>query len=288
LDRKTEPGLTNHRFFSGALALVAALFVFSSSTEAAVLFPKPMHLVRKVDDSISGKSMTVDEYCAGNRIVTVRGPLVTIVDYEKQELTEIDHAAGTYSITRFDEVAKARAQFGAAGKSTAASTAAPAAKWRTTPLGAKPSAGGRSLETTEIVRDGDQKETIEIGIDRQFALSRDAVEALIGSAYPNARSEHHELLLGAAGPQRGTGRVNVAAASSPDTDVYGLPSEQTITFEVEGTRITTHNAVLAVSSDTVPPEALNIDPRANRVESKITRLGKELQQLDQLAPTSKP
>src|SRR5438874_8531547 len=74
----------------------------------AVLFPKPIHFVRKVDDSISGKSVTFDQYCAGNRIVTVRGARVTIADYEKQELTEVDREAGTYSVTRFDEIAKAK------------------------------------------------------------------------------------------------------------------------------------------------------------------------------------
>jgi hypothetical protein len=40
--------------------------------------------------------------------------------------------------------------------------------------------------------------------------------------------------------------------------------------------------VVSVGNDTVPPEALNIDPGAHRVESKATLFGKELQQLDQL------
>jgi hypothetical protein len=288
LHRETEPGLKNLRLFSGTLAVVTAFLVLPSSSRAATLFPKPLHLVRAVDDSISGKSTTLDEFCAGNRIVTVRGRFVTIVDYDKQEVTEIDHAAGTYSVTRFDDIAKARAQF--APKSTASMTAAAGPRWQTTPRGMKSSAGGRSLETVEIVREGGEgKEQIEVGIDRQVMLSREAVEALIGASYPNPHTEHHDLLLGAAGPKDGSGgRASVASVGSGAADAYGLPSEQTMTFEAEGNRVVTHNRVVSVGNETVPPEALNIEPGAHRVESKATLFGKELQQLDQLpAPGSK-
>jgi hypothetical protein len=37
--------------------------------------------VRRVDDPIAKTTATIDEYCAGNRVVTVRGPKVTIADY---------------------------------------------------------------------------------------------------------------------------------------------------------------------------------------------------------------
>lgn len=256
----------NHRVITGLFAAAAAF-----SLHAAVLFPKPIHLVRRIDDSISGKSATVDQYCAGNRIVTVRGSRVTIVDYDKQELTEIDHAAATYSVTRFDEIAKAR---------PAAAKATPASKWHSTPLGMKSSAGNRSIEMVEIERDDDaMKQKIEVGVDRQIALSKDAVEALIGASYPNARTEIHDLLLDAAGPQHGGGRATINAVGS---DVYGLPSEQTLTFESEGNRVVTHDSILSVSYDTAPPEAMNIDPGAQKVESKLTRATKELEQIEKL------
>jgi hypothetical protein len=267
--------------------LAAACLFTPLLLDAATLFPKPLHIVRKVDDSLSAVSATIDEYCAGNRIVSVRGSVITIVDYDKQELTEIDHTAGTYSITKFDDIARARGKFDAAtGVKAVASSAAP--KWRTTPLGARPSAAGRSLETTEMVRESSgSKEQINIGIDRQVSLSREAVEALIGASYPNAHTERHDLLLGAAGPQSGgSGRAN--ATSVAPNDAYGLPSEQTITFELDGSRVVAHNAVLSVTFDTVPPEALNIDPNAKRVESKGTAIVKELQQLDQLPAPSRP
>lgn len=276
---------------SQRLAAASLTLFFGVSLHAAALFPKPIHFVRKVEDSISRKSTTIDEYCAGNRIVTINGSKVTIADYDKQELTEIDHAAGTYSITRFDEVAKARKPATSARATASANSGGDGAKWRTTPLGVKGSAGGRSLETVEMTRDDNNvKEKIEVGVDRQVSLSRDAVEALIGASYPNTRSEVHDLLLGAAAPQHGgSGRATVASASSPSnaTDVYGLPSEQTMTFDVDGNRVTTHTAILSVSYDNMPPEALNIDPGATRVESNLTRVNKELQALDQL-PSSSP
>ena len=259
--------------------LVTTLFAAAAafSLHAAVLFPKPIHLVRRIDDSISGRSATVDQYCAGNRIVTVRGSRTTIIDYEKQELTEIDHAAGTYSVTRFDEIAKARPAI----KATASSQS----RWHTTPLGMKSSAGNRSLDSVEIERTDDtMKQKIEVGVDRQVALSKDAVEALIGASYPNTRTEIHDLLLDAAGPQHSGGRATLASA---DADVYGLPSEQTITFESEGNRVTTHDSIVSVSYDSAPPEALNIDPGAQKVESKLTRAGKELEQIEKL-PAPKP
>ena len=277
---------------SQRLAVASLILLSGASLHAAALFPKPIHFVRKVEDSISGKSTTVDEYCAGNRIVTISGPKVTIADYDKQELTEINHAAGTYSITRFDEVAKAR-NASAARATSMAAPATDAAKWHSTPLGVKGAASGRSLETVEMTREANNvKEKIELGVDRQIGLSRDAVEALIGASYPNTRTEVHDLLLGAAAPQHGgSGRANVASvpSSSDATDVYGLPSEQTMTFEVDGNRVTSHTAILSVAYDNVPPEALNIDPGATRVESNLTRVNKELQALDQLpSANSKP
>jgi len=241
--------------------------------------------VRKVDDSISGSSVTVDEYCAGNRIVTVRGMFVSIVDYDKQELTEIDHTNGTYAVTRFDEIAKARSHSGspAAAAALKKNDQPSEPKWKSTPLGAKASTAGRSVESVEIVRDH-PKEKIDVGIDRQIALSKEAIEVLIGASYPNSHSEELDLILGAAAPAH-SGRANVA---SVEGESYGLPAEQTITIESDNAVITLHSAILAVNNDSVPPQLLMIDAHAKRVESRITRTTKELEQLDQLPSASKP
>src|SRR5258708_10883545 len=90
------------------VALLATSLVTSMISAATVLFPTPLHLTRTVEDPLSGTSSTIDEYYSANRVVTVRGDRTVIVDYERREVTEIDHANATYSVTTFDDVANAR------------------------------------------------------------------------------------------------------------------------------------------------------------------------------------
>src|SRR5205085_11773645 len=97
--------------------------------------------------------------------------------------------------------------------------------------------------------------------------------------YPNTRSEELDQILGAAAPARG-GRANVASAEADLA--YGLPAEQTLTIESDNNVVTLHTAIVSVTQDSVPPELLIIDPHAKRVESRITRITKELEQLDTL------
>ena len=222
---------------------------------AASLFPKPLHLVRRVEDAVTKKAEVVDEYCYGNRIITVRGKRVSIADYAAQQLTTIDHEAGTYSVTRFDEIAKA------AGR-TAASTA----PLKVTAQGANGYRidGGRAK--------------IDVTIDHKITLSRDAVEALLGAAYPNTRRPEHDALLQAAAG--GGGRV--VAQSAGEAPQYGLPAEQTITYSMEGTTLTFRTAIVRTDADLVPQDLLLIPPGAVRVESRITRIGRELQDIESL------
>jgi hypothetical protein len=79
-------------------AAVLVVFIAPMAFAANALFPRPLHLVRRVDDPISNTTATIDEYCAGNRVVTIRGSKVAIADYDAQQLTEIDHAAQTWSV----------------------------------------------------------------------------------------------------------------------------------------------------------------------------------------------
>ena len=88
-----------------AVALCAWLVASSSF---ATLFPTPLHLVRRIDDPIARTSTTTDEYCYGDRIVTINGSRVAITDYAEQRLIEIDHQRVTYSITSFADIAKSR------------------------------------------------------------------------------------------------------------------------------------------------------------------------------------
>jgi hypothetical protein len=207
--------------------------VVSSSLGAATLFPTPLHLVRRIDDPISKKSTTLDEFCAGDRIVSVSGARVAITDYAAQTLTEIDHASATYSVTRFDDIAKSRP-----------------------------------------VIDTQSKAAVTVSVNRSIALSRDAVEAIVGAAYPNHRDSRHEQILAAAAPAS-SGRLSAQSAEA----AYGLPTETSIVFE-EG--LTYRNVVIRFDHDLPPAQMMLIDPGATRVESRLTRLTREMQQLDRL------
>lgn len=239
----------------------------SSTLAAASLFPRPLHLVRKVQDPFAKSARVVDEYCYGNTIVVVAGQRVTITDYAAQQVTEIDHAHDTYSVTRFDEIAKAAASPKRGGfKAAPASAGKVTGAWRTTPLGMRNSASGRSVDSFEI-NDGATK--IEVGFDRSYGLSRDAVEALVGASYPNVRREEHGEML------RVAARANAAADAA-----YGLPSEKSITYKTEGGPITVRDSIVRVDGDLPPRDALLIEPGAKRVDAHVIRLERELHDAD--------
>ncbi|HUR80795.1 MAG TPA: hypothetical protein VM733_08515 [Thermoanaerobaculia bacterium] len=81
--------------------MLAALALLS------VLFPAPLHLTREVTDPIRGSKSVIEEYCHGNRVVSVSGHRTAIAEYDKGTVTTIDFDAGTYSVATFDELAKA-------------------------------------------------------------------------------------------------------------------------------------------------------------------------------------
>lgn len=248
---------------------------------AAPLFPRPLHIVRRVEDPLAKQGVVVDEYCAGNRIVSVRGARVVITDYDAQQVTEIDHASSTYSITRFDEIANARPK--RAASQMRAESAAPSAAWRSESAAAKRSATGKVLDSYAMTRGA---EKLEVGVDRDVRLSRDAVEALIGAAYPNARSHEHEALLQAAASREAKIATNGAAASSEA--VYGLPAEELLTVDGDGVQFVVKNTVVRIGDEAVPAAALQLDPGAKRVESRLTRLQRELEELDRLPSQTRP
>jgi hypothetical protein len=252
------------------LILLVLLFGAASAIAAASLFPRPLHLVRKIQDPFAKTPRVVDEYCYGNTIVVVAGQRVTITDYAAQQVTEIDHAHGTYSVTRFDEIAKATAPKRSGGfKAAATANAAPGkiaggAAWHTTPLGIKGSTSGRSVDAFEI-DNGATK--IEVGFDRSYALSRDAAEALVGASYPNARREEHDEML----------RVAVRGNAA---DAYGLPSEKSITYKTEGGPLTMRDSIVRVDGDLPPRDALLIEPGAKRVDTHVLRVEREMHDAD--------
>ncbi len=167
---------------SVAAAVVSVLFVATCAQAAqAVLFPAPLHITREVTDPITGSKAVIDEYCHGNRVVAVSGRRTSIVEYDKGQITVIDFGAGTYSHTKFEQVAKLLEKTAPAAAVTAASRDA----WRVEKRGGRVVAS-RPGELIEIEKNGTgERQLIRMTVDRQLTLSRAAVEALTGLGYPN-------------------------------------------------------------------------------------------------------
>jgi hypothetical protein len=140
----------------------------------------------------------------------------------------------------------------------------------------KSSAAGRSVDSFEV--DGGRMKVVA-GIDRSVTLSRDAVEVLIGAAYPSTRRPEHDALLGIAASPRGGGRISTN--STGDAAEYGLPAEQNITIRNDdGSSATTRISILRYDNDLPPPAALVIAPEAKRVESRVSRFSQEMHDAD--------
>lgn len=225
------------------IAAAVGLLVVSSALAGQALFPAPLHIVRRIDDPLAATTATIHQYCYGSRIITINGPRVAIADFEAQTLTEIDHARFTYSVSSFDDIAKSQ---------------------------------------LPKIAPNESKTARQIAIDHSVNVSRDALEALIGAAYPNTRTAGHDEIIRAAG--NGSPRRIVAQSTTPTEQTYGIPSDETVTYE---NGLTTRNAVVLVNDDLPPASAILIDPGATRVESRLTRLRRELEQLDTL-PTLRP
>lgn len=164
-----------------------------------VLFPKPLHITRELSDPISQtttqKTTRIDEYCQGNRIVSVSGTRTAIADYGKGELTEIDFSAGTYSVTKFELIARVNEKN--APSVDRVTTQAARDAWRVESKGGTVIAS-RPAETSEVENDeGGSRRVIRISSDRQMTLSRAAVEAVMGIGYPHRRDPSADVVLGA-------------------------------------------------------------------------------------------
>jgi hypothetical protein len=241
----------------GALAAIAAF--------GAPLFPRPLHLVRRIEDPISHQTSTIDQYCAGNRIVDVRGARVVITDFDAQTITEIDHEDATWSVTKFDAVARALPHPKSGAKSD----------WEPMAGASSLRPNTRGLEWHSLTREADHSR-LDVGVDRTITLSRDALDALLGAAYPNPKSDVADAIAR-------------AARGSHDNE-FALPMEQSVTVNAEGDSLTFKNTVIAARSEAVPDEVARLlaaKPGSTQVESHITRTARELESLDRLPARDK-
>jgi hypothetical protein len=267
---------------TAGFALSVALLTLSSAlpllgAAEPALFPTPLHITRELSDPVSQKTSVIDEYCHGNRIVSVSGTRTAIADYVKGEMTEIDFAAGTYSVTKFEQVAGLNAK-----AAPVMAAAASRKEWRVAPRGESVIAS-RPAETTEAEwKDENTRHVIRVSADRQLTLSRGAIEAIMGTGYPQHVDTAGDMMLDAL---RAHDR-KVASNGVASAEEYHLPLEQVVRFEAGGETLETRNVVVRIGSELPPADALTIPPGAKLVKSKAVALQRMLEELDGLSRPS--
>ena len=259
-------------------ALCAPLWIgvafFANAAEP--LFPAPLHITRQIQDPLGGTTVVLDEYGYGNRLVSVRGAKTSIADYERGELTEIDRDAATYSVTRFEALAKALQVAGGpvAENKTSTDSALMSARPEMRSLGMKSTKLGRNAEHFEAdVAAPGMKQRVEVALDRTVLVSKGALEVLVGAAYPFARRAEHDLVLATARERRGGG---VSTTSGPRDDLYALPVEQVTSVELDGNRIELRASVVRVGSEPPPADAVSIPAGARLVVSRYIAVQQEI------------
>ena len=266
---------------TAGLVLWVTMLALSPMAMAAerVLFPTPLHITRELSDPVSQKTTVIEEYCQGNRMVSVSGTRTAIADYAKGEMMEIDFAAGTYSVTKFELIARLNEKTAPhTARPLAASAAARNDEWHVEARGGSVVAS-RPVDTTEAERkDENTRQVIRISADRQMTLSRGAIEAILGTGYPHRPDTTGEMMLGAL--RSHSKRVATNSVDANTTDEYHLPLEQVFRFEAGGESMETRNVVTRLGNELPPAEALTIPPGAKLVESKTVAMQRLLEELD--------
>lgn len=264
---------TPARVVSGALFL----FIAHGVVAAGVLFPAPLHITREITSPFSNEKKVIDEYCHGNRVISISGRRTAIADHAKGEVTVIDFAAGTYSVTTFQSLARLHQ-----GTTAAATPESQRQNWQVESRGGR-AVGSRSGETFEAERqNAGARQRIRVTADRELRLSRAAAEALLGTGYPNTRDDAAEILLESLRAKER--RVSANANQSPDAE-YAFPLEYSNAFELDGQTIETRNVVLRVGSELPPPDLITVPPGARLVESEAVLARRLADELDRPSPT---
>lgn len=266
---------------NGARLVVAVLVLVSLASGAVagtnVLFPEPLHLTRVVDDPIRGGTAVIEEFYIANRVISIAGDRTVIADYDRSELTEIDRAEGTYSITPFATLAAAVPKT----RHEAIATTDEEERWTIRAATRSERPGAEFFFATPKAR-GDIR-TMEVGIDRSVRLTRDALDVIVGAAYPNDRPAEADVYVRAAAPSRDPRRPQSSSAGSnaaASADAYGLPVEQSVTYDAGGTAVVVRNRVTRVGKELPAPSLLAVPAGAKRVESQRVQTRRMLDELD--------
>jgi len=250
-----------------ALSLSAALSAYADGP----LFPRPFHLTREIDDSLTGRVIRVDEYYSGDRVITVNGTKTAIADYAKQELTEMDRARATYSVATFAQLASVLP----ARRVSAKSDAKPVIERKGSDRRA-----GRNVDVV-VADDANASLHAEVAVDQTMVLSKDAFDVVAGGAFPKSSGAAVDLIRGASATKRGRMASNATASG----EGYGLPVEQTLRWQTNGEAVVVTMKVVAIDEQLPPAELIAIPAGARRVEAKAIEAKRIADDSDSLVPT---
>lgn len=261
------------RAASAVVLVILAAVPALAQSNAGLLFREPLHLTREVFDSITGDTVTIEEYCVGDRVISLRGERSSIADYRAFTLTEINRADGTYSVTPFDAIARANAD---------ASTSRGGEAWKQseielTETGARRVADRTGRAFAAHANASSVSRSVAVVVDRELLLTRGAVEVLAGVHYPSQPSPEADVILLAAG----SGGETPGARSSSEAR-YALPLEQVVTWERDGEVVRLESRVVRVGRELPPSELVAIPTGARLVESPIILRKRMLDDLDRL------
>lgn len=270
------------RVGDACVLLLTVLWFAGDAVGADLLFPTPLHITRELSSTFSSEKTVIDEYCHGNRIVSISGRRTAIVDHARREMTVIDFGEGTYSITTFETIARLHET----SASPVRVLSATRNEWRVESRGGRVVAS-RPGERIEAARDaGSSRQLLHVTADRQLTLSRAAAEALLGGGYPNRRDDAMDIVLGALRSRERRAVTNGAGTGSEEQ--YFLPLEYNVAFEIEGETLQTGNVVVRVGDELPPPDLLAVPPGAKLVESDAVLSRRLLEDLDRPVRAGKP
>ena len=264
------------------VAFVVSVFAAIPLTaQKAPLFPEPLHVSRTVEDPLMNGPVTIEEYYFGNRVVSVLGQKVVIADYDRGDMTEIDRQAGTYSVTTFEQLAALNA-IGAQKQATATEEQLElqVAQRRSD------SRASESYEAKPKKPHGNLKK-LEIGVDRNVKLSRDAVEVMVGAAYPRVRSLETDFFLRGASPSPTGPVARTQSAGGRGVADHSLPVDQIVSFDFDGQEIVVRNRIVRVQREAPPADAIAIPPGARLVESNAVTAARTIQDIEPTPTKSK-
>jgi hypothetical protein len=242
---------------------------------APVLFPEPLHLTRAVEDPLRRETTIVEEFYLGNRVISVAGDRTVIADYDRGEVIEIDRAEGTYSVTPFATIAAA-----ATKPMHAIATQESEERWSIAKSDARSARPDAEVFSATPRQRGDIRR-MEVAVDRSVSLTRDALDVIIGAAYPNERSSEAEVYVRAAAAPRGGGRTQTTTnATTSAAERYALPVEESVTYDAGTTEIVRRTRVTRIGKETPVTALLTVPPGARLIESRRAQTRRMLDELD--------